>query len=136
MDPKELCLNFVERTPERVTINASLRPDAKNYEIFFRSNHITLTRNTDALLSVGLLPAIKTGSTIVAEGLISQSLLNSFDRISNFFCRLNSSLQRVPIKNVIPKPKKLPQKNRVGAFFSGGIDSFTPSESIRRMLLP
>ena len=136
MDPKELCLNFVERTPERVTINASLRPDAKNYEIFFRSNHITLTRNTEALLSVGLLPAIKTGGTIVAEGLIRQSLLNSLDRISNFFCRLNSSLQRVPIKNVIPEQKKPPQENRVGAFFSGGIDSFTPSESIRRMLLP
>jgi hypothetical protein len=70
---------------------------------------------------------MKTGSTIVAEGFISQSLLNSLDRISNYFCRLNSSLQRVDITNVTPESKKPSQKNRVGAFFLGELILFTPS---------
>jgi hypothetical protein len=70
---------------------------------------------------------MKIGSTIVAEGLISQSLLNSVDRISNFFCQLNSSLQMVSIKNVIPEPKKLPQENRVDTFFLEELILFTPS---------
>ncbi len=78
MDPKELRLNFVEKTPEQVTINASLRPDAKNYEIFFRSNDIALTRNTETLLSVGLLPAMKTGFThFFLEELILLHLLKA-----------------------------------------------------------
>jgi hypothetical protein len=34
-----------------------------------------------------------------------------------FFCRLNSSLQRVPIKNVIPEPKTIPGKPSWRIFF-------------------
>jgi len=57
--------------------------------IFFsRSNDISLTKNSEVLLSVGLLPSMKTGSALVADGTISQKLFKALDPISDFYCAL------------------------------------------------
>lgn len=124
MKHKELHINFTETNPEDVYIKAELKPNSKSYEIFFRSNDIELTKNTEVLLSVGLLPAMKTGSTLVAEGTISQKLFNAIEPISTFFHTLNPHLKRIKIKNLVPRPANPPKENRVGMFFSAGVDSF------------
>ena len=124
MRSKELRIRFVETGTEGISMKAELKPGAESYDIFFRSNDISLTKNSEALLSVGLLPAMKTSSTLVAEGTISQKFFNALDSIGAFYCSLNSSLQRVQIKNIIAEPKGPQKENRVGAFFSAGMDSF------------
>ena len=124
MKSKELHIRFVETGTEGVSIRAELKPGSESYDIFFRSNDISLTKNSEALLSVGLLPAMKTDSTLIAEGPISQKLFNAMGPICNFFRALNSSLRKVKIKNFIPRPASLPKENRVGTFFSAGVDSF------------
>ena len=98
MHPKELRITFDETATEGVSIKAELTPGSKSYDIFFRSNDIELTKNTEVLLAVGLLPAMKTRSTLVAEGTISQKLFNAIEPISNFFHQLNPHLKKTKIK--------------------------------------
>jgi len=124
MKSKELHIRFVETAPEGVSIRAELKPGSESYDIFFRSNDISLTKNSEALLSVGLLPAMKTGSTLIVDGPISHKLFNTMGPICNFYCALNPSLKRIKVKNVIAEPKGPPKENRVGTFFSAGVDSF------------
>jgi hypothetical protein len=124
MHPKQLRISFDETATEGVSIKAELTPGSKSYDIFFRSNDIELTKNTEVLLSVGLLPAMKTRSTLVAEGTISQKLFNAIEPISTSFHTLNPHLKKIKIKNLLPQPSKPPRENRVGVFFSGGVDSF------------
>jgi len=127
MKPKELRISFDETATEGVSIKAELTPGSKSYDIFFRSNDIELTKNTQVLLAVGLLPAMKTGSTLMADGVISQRLLNAIDSIFDVLLRQKRPplpLRRVRIKNLIPEPAKPPKEKRVGMFFSAGVDSF------------
>jgi hypothetical protein len=128
---KELRIKFVETGTEGISMKAELKPGAASYDIFFRSNDISLTKNSEALLSVGLLPAMKTGSTLIVDGPISHKLFNAIGPICNFYCTLNPSLKRIKVKNVIAEPKGSPKENRVGIFFSAGVDSFY----IKRRLL-
>ena len=127
MKAKELRISFDESATEGVSIKAELTPGSKRFDIFFRSHDIELTKNTAALLAVGLLPAMKTGSTLVADGVISQRLLNAEEHLCNVFLQQRHPflpLRRVCIKNLIPEPATPPQENRVGVFFSAGVDSF------------
>ena len=120
MKSKELHIRFVETGTEGISMKAELKPGAESYDIFFRSNDISLTKNSEALLSVGLLPAMKTGSTLIADGPISQKLFNAIGPICNFYCALNPSLKRIKVKNVIAEPQR-PPKRKPGwnLFFRG-----------------
>ena len=127
MKPKELHLRFIDTATDGVSIRAELTPGLKHYDIFFRSHDIELTKNTEVLLAVGLLPAMKTGSTLIADGIISQRLLKAVESICNFFLKQRHpsfALRRVRIKNLIPQPEQPPKEERVGMFFSAGVDSF------------
>jgi hypothetical protein len=124
MKPKELRISFDETATEGVAMKAELKPCSTSHDIFFRSNDITLNKTTEALLSVGLLPAMKTGSTLVADGVISQKFFHAIDPICDFYRTLNPSLKRIKIENVTVEPKGPPKENRVGIFFSAGVDSF------------
>jgi hypothetical protein len=124
MKPKELHLKFIDTATDGVSIKAELTPGSKTYDIFFRSNDIELTKNTEVLLAVGLLPAMKTRSTLVANGAISQKLFNAIELISTFFHTLNPNFKKIKIKNLVSQPANYPKEKRVGTFFSAGVDSF------------
>ena len=124
MKSKELHIRFVETAAEGILMKAELRPGSESYDIFFRSDDISLTKNNDALFSVGLLPSMRAGSALVTERTISQRLFQSLESICDFYCALNPSLKRIQIKNIITEQKDPPKENRVGVFFSAGVDSF------------
>lgn len=124
MNTKELRIRFVGTTSEGVSIEVEPGPRWVGRNLYFRSNDIVLTKNTETLLSAALLPCMKRGIALVSEGKVSERFLNAINAISDIFCGWEPSLQRVEIKNVIPEPRELPKENRVGTFFSGGVDSF------------
>jgi hypothetical protein len=124
MHPKELRITFDETATEGVCLKAELTPGSKRYDIFFRSNDIELTKNTEVLFAAALFPCITTGRTLVADGTISQKLLTALDPICDFYRTLNPSFKGIKIKNVTVEPKGPPKENRVGTFFSAGLDSF------------
>ncbi|HPD60833.1 MAG TPA: hypothetical protein PKV48_03620 [Thermodesulfobacteriota bacterium] len=124
MRSKELHIRFVETAAEGISMKAELRPGSESYDIFFRSNDISLTQNSEALLSVGLLPSMRSGSALVTEGTISRRIFQSLDPICDFYCALNPSLKRIKVKSTVADPKGPPKENRIGVFFSAGVDSF------------
>jgi len=55
---------------------------------------------------------------------VSRQLLNSTSKIMDIYCAWDSSFHRIDIEDAIPVEKDKPTENRVGLFFSGGVDSF------------
>jgi hypothetical protein len=64
------------------------------------------------------------GGQLIAEGEVSQKFLSALATIQDIYCVWDASLHRTEIENVIPIPRTSSTENRVGVFFSGGVDSF------------
>lgn len=98
----------------------------QRYKIFFRSNgDALLSGNCESFLAGGILPCMKVGGDqLIAEGEVSQRLISALSTIQDIYCIWDSSLHRTEITNIIPVPRPSSTENRVGTFFSGGVDSF------------
>jgi len=98
----------------------------KRYKVFFQSNgDAILSGNLESFLASGILPCMKAGGGhLIAEGEISQRFVSALSTIQDIYCMWDPSLHRTEIKNVIPVRRSSSTENRVGTFFSGGVDSF------------
>lgn len=124
MSAKQQHAKFIDTPYIDGLIEADLWIGPDNHRIYFKSDDSTLTGNTEALLSAVLLPCMTKESDIVADGKVSHSFLNAIDTILDIFCTWELSLRRVKIKNVIPERIELSKENRIGTFFTAGVDSF------------
>jgi len=105
-------------------VEAELQIGPTSHHIYFRSNDIILSGNMEAFLTLALLPSMTKGGALVADGKASQRFLDALHTILDIYCVWEPSLHRVEIKNVIPVIRDCPKEDRVGTFFSGGVDSF------------
>jgi len=105
-------------------VEAVLQIGPTSHHIHFRSNDIILTGNMEAFLALALLPSMMKGGALVADGKASRRFLDALHTILDIYCVWEPSLHRVEIKNVIPVIRDCPKEDRVGTFFSGGVDSF------------
>lgn len=105
-------------------IEVELQVGSKSHHVYFRSSDIILTGNMEAFLASALLPSMREGGTLVADGKASQRFLDAVDTILDIYCAWDSTLHRVDIRNVIPVIRESPKEDRVGTFFTGGVDSF------------
>jgi len=98
----------------------------KRYKIYFRSKgDAILSGNRESFLASALLPCMKAGGgQLIVEGEISQKFISALSTIQDIYCIWDTSLHRAEIKNVIPVSRSGSTENRVGSFFSGGVDSF------------
>ena len=98
----------------------------KRYKIFFRNNvDGVLSRNLESFLASAILPCMKVGGgQLIAEGEVSHRFISELSTIQDIYCMWDTSLHRTEIENVIPVPRTSSIENRVGTFFSGGVDSF------------
>ena len=98
----------------------------RTFRIYFRTHDdAVITANPEAFVSCALLPCMKSGGGDLAiEGEISAKYLSSLPVIQDIFCKWDASLQRVRVTNAVPVARTGPTGRRVGAFFSGGVDSF------------
>ena len=81
--------------------------------------------NCESFLAGGILPCMKVGGgQLIAEGDISQKFISALSTIQDIYCTWDTSLHRAEITNVNPVPRPMLTENRVGTFFSGGVDSF------------
>ena len=94
-------------------------------DVFFRSLCNTkLQGNFEAYLSCAILPCMKAGGTLIAEGEVSKKFLSGLEMIQDIHSSWDTSLKRVVIKGESLRTEEPLKKERVGAFFSGGLDSF------------
>ena len=95
-------------------------------DVFFRSlGNTKLQGNFEAYLSGVVLPYMKAGGgTLIAEGEVSKKFLSGLEIIQDIYCSWDTSLKRVVVKDESSYKEETLKKERVGAFFSGGVDSF------------
>lgn len=111
-------------TSDAGLIEVELRIGSKNHRVYFRSGDMILTGNMEAFLALALLPSMKEGGVLAADGNASRRFLDAIRTILDIYCAWNPALHRVEIRNVVPVIRDNPKENRVGTFFTGGVDSF------------
>jgi len=82
-----------------------------------------LGEGADAFLAIGLVPAMALGVPLRVPGRVSSRLLGGTVRIQQIF-RLWFDQLRVIEVEAAGRAERGPRGERVGAFFSGGVDSF------------
>ena len=113
-----------DATSQSLEVEFNIRRES--YRIYFRTHDdAVLTANTEAFVSCALLPCMKSGGGDLAiAGEISAKYLSALPVIQDIFCKWDTSLQRVRVKNAVPVKRGGSTGRRVGVFFSGGVDSF------------
>ena len=106
------------------SIEFECRIKEKKYRIFFRCKEAVLAGNQESLLASAILPCMKTGEAdLVVDGEVSRAFLASLSTIQDIYCAWDESLRRVSVKKAIALMRPPSTRNRVGVFFSGGLDS-------------
>ncbi|MFC1853324.1 hypothetical protein ACFL27_24260 [candidate division CSSED10-310 bacterium] len=92
--------------------------------VYFRSNDLPLAAHNESLVAMTLLPSMKKGYRLVTAGAVSEQFMAAIEDIQDIFCSWDSSLQKIKISGTELKKSDPPAENRIGTFFSGGVDSF------------
>ncbi len=95
-------------------------------QCFFCSlGNTNLQGNFEAYLSSVILPCMKEGGgTLIAEGEVSKKFLSGLKIIQDIYHSWYTEFERVTVKGESSRAGESLKKERVGAFFSGGLDSF------------
>jgi hypothetical protein len=93
-----------------------------DFELWFRVDAETeLNASADPFVATALLPSMLAGSDIEVDGAVSGQLLRNLDDLQDVFHCWSPQLQRVAIRAPVTSPP--PPVDRVGSFYSGGVDS-------------
>ncbi len=124
---KSIKISIPEETANRYHVEHNFQLNNINFPIYFKNEQGLLTLTPEALLAAYLLPATKLGFNLSLENPISPQLAGNLKDIQSFYFKTHPSQNLKPIE-VITKPKlnknNISNPKRIGAFFSGGVDSF------------
>lgn len=110
------------------SVSFLIERDGLKEKLYLKSNHVRFQNSPDVPLLIVLLQAMKRKRNIFIRETISNGLIVNLIRYMDIFCTWHSSYR--PIKIHVNNPPGQFEKNsfeksrRVGAFFSGGVDSF------------
>ena len=104
-------------------LSASVITPGSEMTLAFRAHSdANLTITADPFFAACLIPAMALGTPLDIADPVSPDLLSSAQLIQNIFHNWFPELKRIPISaGCMSKPRKL--QDRVGCFFSGGVDS-------------
>ncbi len=105
------------------TFTAEIELGNDRHMVNVHSNNLTLAPSLEGLLSMGLLPSMKTGATMHANGPVSPRFLEGQARNQHLFRFWKPGYHPVAIEGAQLQPPHHPQAQRVGTFFSTGVDS-------------
>ena len=107
-----------------IKFGVQIKNDRRN--VFFRSLcNTNLQGNFEAYLSGVILPCMKEGGgTLIAEGEVSKKFLSGLEIIQDIHHSWDTEFERVTIKGESSRTGEPLKRERVGTFFSGGLDSF------------
>ena len=124
MSQETLYVTSIDSSHEGGLIETEFQIGSRKHSVYFKSNDIALTGNVEAFLTAALLPCMREGCTLVTKEKVSQRFLKAIPEIMNIFCNWEPLLHKIQVKNAIPVTKAPSKEHRIGAFFSGGVDSF------------
>ena len=124
--PAEEAFRIVGGAPgeRRSAVEFELRGAGYRLPVFFRSPESVLEASCDAFLACALLPAMRAGVELQLSGPVSARLLSALPQILDIYGTWEPKLERVSLPGLVPVERKRAPSGRVGAFFSGGVDSF------------
>ena len=124
MDNNTITILPTDQSRQGQLIEFECRIREKKYRIFFRCREAVLSGNPESFLASALLPSMKTGEEhLVFDGEASHTFLASLSTIQDIYRAWDESLHRVTVKNAKAVQRPPSTKNRVGVFFSAGLDS-------------
>ncbi|MDN2580144.1 hypothetical protein [Aquibium sp. ELW1220] len=103
----------------RIRLSAGARPVGT---IFFRCEAVPLVANADALLCLGLIPAMEVGAPLRVEGTVDPALLANAEAIQDLLCSWYPAYRRIPVQAEAAM-RSYPAGRGTALFYSGGIDS-------------
>lgn len=105
-------------------VSASIRQGDESRNVYFRSDDLRLELTAESLLSMALVPAMKSGSRLVIEGSVSDQLYSALPTIQDIYATWYKSLRRIQVTGITPESRAAVHSGRTGAFFSGGLDAY------------
>jgi len=119
-----LLIKDLRTTEDNHRVIGNLEMLGENFEIYYSSDDIKLQANPEAMLTLALVPAMKWRVGIHYESKVSQKFLDGLEAVQSLFLEWKPNYRRSPITGITPTTRPLSTGQRVGLFFSGGLDSF------------
>lgn len=122
-----LCLSFSEPmgtdevAPHSLDVLFKMGQSASR-TVSFSSNGAPLKRNGNALLCLGLVPALELGVDLVIDAKVDAELLDRCNTIQALLCAWYPGYRVVSITAPVARPAR-GSSQRTAVFFSGGVDS-------------
>lgn len=120
----DLHIQFADISPCGVSIEVAEPVNSKEYSLFVRSKDVDFTDKPESLVCIAALPSMRVGASLVCNAPVSLRFSQALDTISDIFRSWDPSLHKLAIKGMVPMCREHSSSNRVGAFFTGGVDSF------------
>lgn len=117
-------INPVEISGTGHRVETEIRIKDRMYRIHFQTDDNQLSAQLEAFLAIALLPAMKLRQPIQTSGSPNSQFLSGVEQIQDLIKSWKPGYGRVEIRGVDPKENHAFGGERVGLFFSGGLDSF------------
>lgn len=104
--------------------SASISMNDKTYQLKFKVSEGPLAENSDPFLSAALFPAMKVGQPLHVSGPVSPKLLEATQTMQDVYHKWFPEFQKILIQADPWLSNRNSPTGEVGAFFSGGVDSF------------
>jgi hypothetical protein len=104
--------------------SVSLNAHGKSWELKYKVSEGPITRGSDAFFAATLFPVMKIGQPLRMAGGLSPRLLSATRTIQDIIHKWDPTFQKVAVEAEPKIPEVVGHQKDVGAFFSGGVDSF------------
>ena len=123
MTDKIFRIQSIEKIGNRV--EAEILHEGKTSTIFFECDDPALVPSPEALLAVTLMPAMRAGAELQMGSEISKRILDSITTLQDIHHTWYPDIfQHIPVTEATPVERLNPEAQRVGLFFSLGVDSW------------
>jgi hypothetical protein len=115
-------VHFIDN--ECSVISSNMRINGQDVRIRHKVSRGPVSQTADTFLTAGLFPAMKMGGDLRVEGTVSPKLLHATDTIQDIIKSWFQGYTSVSIDAEKSNHTESTNQRGVGAFFSGGIDSY------------
>jgi len=105
-------------------LSVSISVNGNQHQIYFKASEGPLARGYEPLLAAGMLPAMKVNQPLNIPGPVSPKLLASAQTLQEMFIKWFQGFRKITIQSDPGIADEAGRASDVGAFFSGGVDSF------------
>jgi len=112
------------RLEGRIELAATVQSDNNSERIWFRTAQVRVSPLADPFVPTVLVPAMHQRLPLSVDGPVSPGILRSAQRVQLVKSVWDTSLVVVPIEAQTTVTPSRESNRAVGAFFSGGVDSF------------